>query len=117
MDQGSLTLGHPFRYVFLVSIYFSIWLFCYVLIVAKFCFKIILSSCYPVVGMSSCILPLLAGRIFFLGFGMYYLIQSLYLFSLLSLIASHLLSRVVVLVLIVVLLFSFRPNIFQRLLL
>ena len=44
--------------------------FCYVLFVPIFYFEIVLFPCHPVVGLSSCILPLLAGRICFLCFGM-----------------------------------------------
>ena len=42
----------------------SIWLFCYVRFVPIFYSKIVLCPCHLVVGMSSHILSLLAGRIF-----------------------------------------------------
>ena len=48
----------------------SIWLFCYVLFVSLFCLRIVLLACHPVIGMSSCILLLIVGRIFFRCFGM-----------------------------------------------
>ena len=44
----------------------SIQLFCYIYLVAIFCSQIVLFPCHPAVGMSSCNLPLLAGRIFFI---------------------------------------------------
>ena len=48
----------------------SIRFFCYVLFIAIFYTKIALFPGHPVVGMSSCIHPLLVGRIFFCCFGM-----------------------------------------------
>ena len=51
-----------FKHIFPVSNPFGL---CYIIIVPIFCSKIVLFSCHPVVGMSLCILSLLAGRIFF----------------------------------------------------
>ena len=44
--------------------------FCYVLFVLLFCSKIVLFLCHPVVGTSSCILPLIADRICFVVLNM-----------------------------------------------
>ena len=46
------------------------WIFCFVLFVAIFCSRIVLFSCHPVIGMSSCNLPLTCCLNFFRCFGM-----------------------------------------------
>ena len=90
-------------------------LFRYVLFVPIFCIKIVLLPCRPVVGISSCILPLLAGWIFYRCFGMscfVYIVWSyldIFLAFFLSPEPSNLFPRVVLFVLFVFLV-SFRLN-------
>ena len=95
--------------------YLSIRLFYYALFVPIFCSEIVLFLCYPVVGMSSCILPLHASRIFSLFwnvlFCLYCFIVSRYFSSFASTFWFISWSCII---LLVMLLFSFRPNIFQR---
>ena len=82
--------------------------------------KIFLFPCHPVAGMSSCILPLLTGRIFFRYFGMSCFVcivlscLDIFLVFLLSPVPSDFFPWFVLFALIVMSLFSFRPNIFQR---
>ena len=88
--------------------------------VSIFCSEIVLFPCHPVVGMSSCILLLLAGRIFFRCFGMSCFVcivlscLDIFLVFFLSPEPSDLFPWVVLFVFLVMLLFSFRPDIFQR---
>ena len=94
-------------------------LFRYGPFVAIFFSKIVLFPCHPVVVMSLCILPQLASRISFRCFRMSCLVciiifsLSIFLVYLLSPVPSGLFPRVVSFVLIVVLLFSVLPNLFQ----
>ena len=93
----------------------SIRLISYVLSVAIFCSKIVLFLCHLVVGMSSCILPQLVGRIFFIVLGcLIFCIGfpyfDIFFVFLLFLIFSGLFPWVV----LPVLLFPFCPNMFKR---
>ena len=98
----------------------SIRLFCYVPFVPMFCSKIVLFPYHPVVGMCWFIHPQFPGRIFFVFFcgGMSCFVCivlfciDIFLVFLLSPVAPGLFLRFEYFVLIVVLLFSFRPNLF-----
>ena len=74
---------------------------CYLLSVPIFCSKIVLLPLHPVIGMYSCILPRLAGRIFIRSFGMSCFVcivwscQDIFSVSLLMPVPSDLLLRVV----------------------
>ena len=97
----------------------SIQLFCSVLSVPIFCSKIVLVPSHPVVGMSSCILLLLAGRIFSLFWnvliGLYCLILSWHLFSLISFASTFwFISLNCIVCFNCCVAFSFLSNIFQR---
>ena len=98
--------------------YLSIWLFCYVLLILISCSKIVLFPCHLVVGMSSCILSLLACRILLHCFGIscfvYIVLRCLniFLIFLLSPVPSGLFPPVVLLVLLV-LLYLFCSSMFQ----
>ena len=93
----------------------SIRHFCDVLLVAIIWSKIVLFPWHPVVSMSSCILPLLVGRIFKNRFGtsrlVYFVLPSLdiFLVFILSLVTSCFFPRVVIFTCL-----PFCPNIFQR---
>ena len=79
------------------------------------CTKIVLLLWHPVIGMSSCILPLLDGRIFFRCFGMYCFVLIFWPCLDIFLVCSqYILIYFLELFVLIVLLFSFRPNIFQH---
>ena len=74
-----------------------------------FCSKIVLFPCPSVFSMSSCILPLLAGRIFFRSFGISFyniLSRNLLIFHLLP-VASYLVFQVLLIILLVLLFLFF----------
>ena len=97
------------------SIQFSITIF----FVPIFCSKIVLFSSHSAVCMCLLIRPLLAGRIFFRCFGMTCFVRivlsclDIFLVILLSPVLSGLFSRLVLFVLLLRLLFSSPPNMFQ----